>query len=51
MINLFKKWTIVRPSCFAPKEQSTLKKKLSPIYFGPKKIVPDISWPKKSPLQ
>jgi hypothetical protein len=24
-INLFKKWTIDRPSCFAPKERSALK--------------------------
>jgi hypothetical protein len=38
-IDLFKKWTIVRPSCFAPKERSALKKKSSPIYLGPKKII------------
>ena len=35
MINLFKKRTIVRSSCFAPKERSALKKKSSPIYLGP----------------
>ena len=33
-INLFSKWTIVRPSCFAPKKYS------SPIYLGPKKSRP-----------
>ena len=32
-----KKWIIVRPSCFALKERSALKKKSSPIYLGPKK--------------
>ena len=48
MINLFKKWTIVRPSCFAPKERSALKKKSSPIYLGPKNLLCNrIKWVKQ----
>jgi hypothetical protein len=44
-INLFKKWTIVRPSCLAPKERSALKKKSSPIYLGPKNLLCNrINW-------
>ena len=44
-INLFKKWTIVRPSCFAPKERSALKKKSSPIYLDPKNLLCNrINW-------
>ena len=29
-----KKWTIVRPSCFAPKERSALKKKCRSRYIS-----------------
>ena len=33
MINLLKKWTIVKPSCFAPKERS------APKYLGPNNLL------------
>ena len=52
MIDLFKKWTIVRPSCFAPKERLALKES-RPRYISAlkKKVVPDISRPKTFPFQ
>ena len=50
-INLFSKWTIVRPSCFAPNERSALKNSRPRYISALKKVVPDISRPKKSPLQ
>ena len=40
-----KKWTIVRPSCFAPKERSALKKGRPRYISALKKVVPDISRP------
>ena len=51
MINLFKKWTVVRPSCFAPKERSALKKQCRLLYISAlKKVVPYIYLgPIKSP--